>query len=137
MGMEQNETKAEHQVWAVGRGAVRRTKQFADEVAQSGLGTAKRVTRYLGNYLDVVGCTKYQVDHRCAAFMTAYYSMGGFWRDEGVPLRWRLSLFKGFCLSTLLAGMECETLTGSDLLRMDVLVLGRLRKLLGGTTRLL
>ena len=121
-GMGTNDDKSEH------------IKEAGEAIQAASLGATKKVVKHLGNHLDVYGTTKLQFEHRCAAFMEAYYSMGRIWYCSVVPLSWRLQLFKSLCISTLLSGMECETLTDSELNRMDVLVLSRLRKIVGTST---
>ena len=71
-GMGTNDDKSEHQIWEIGRGAVKRIKEAGEAIKAASLGGTKKVVKHLGNHLDVYGTTKLQFEHRRTAFMEAH-----------------------------------------------------------------
>ena len=57
--------------------------------------------------------------------------MGNFWKRLGVLFRTKRMVYKGLVENTLLSGLECETLTAKEMLRLETWNIKHMRKVLG------
>ena len=128
--LKQNTSKAEHVATFLGVGKADETRRVKAKLEEHGLGDLKRCARYLGAWLqDDLGTTT-TVRKRCLAAKEAYYSMGRAWRSK-INLRLKKSQFKGLVVTTLLSGLEAETLRACDLEKLEKCLLGLARRMLG------
>ena len=75
--------------------------------------------RCIGPYLsDNMGCT-WEVQLGLQSFKAAWRSMKGF-RTSSTSLRWRINIFKGYCLGTALSAVETLVGRNSPLRPSDV-----------------
>ena len=127
----QHTGKQEHTVSMWGRGS------WADmqRIYTAGLLTGGVVTsiKYLGSWLHHEGRQAQEITFRINAAKEAWSRLGGFWYKSGTSKRARIMVFKSLILSTLFCGLETMVMSPAEYQRLDVCILGFVRKLMRGT----
>ena len=90
----------------------------------------KSAERYLGNERQYDGSTRLNLERRKKAAKECFYSMGRFWKQEGVELKSKRLIYKCLVEATLLSGMEAEVISKRQWKEMEVWNLGMMRKAL-------
>ena len=131
LGLKQNDHKAEHVPSFLGMGHEKHSKDFATLLSEKGMDESKSVARYLGNYYAYNQSTKVTIQTRIYKAKEAYYALGRIWKTQ-IDLPIRRMLFKGYVISALLSGLECEALRHCDLKKIEVAHNGLPRRAMNG-----
>ena len=129
--LKQNEDKAEHVPSFLGIGQEKFTRHCTKEVYCEGMGTGKSVAKYLGNFCSFDSNNKSIIATRIYKAKEAFYSLGKLW-ETNITMAVRCMTYKGYVVSALLTGLECEPLRQSDKHKLEMCQNGLIRRALNG-----
>jgi len=91
--------------------------------------------RHLGSWHEVQRHSPYEITQRLVKADVAWCSFHRFWNDTAIPLRWRLTVFRGVILEALSAGLETLCLSPIQWLRLERALIKKMRFVLAGEAR--